>query len=147
MKTAIKRENGEFLVISLKHVRGLSRHANPAETQKPWAITHENGHKTRERRVYGHISQKCNGSYMPCKSNWNQKPRAITHKNGHKHEKDEFLGITLKHVSGLKVDLNRARTIKLWAIAHENGHKTRKRRVSGHIFPTCIRSEGHCKSP
>ena len=64
-----------------------------------------------------------------------------------KHENDEFLGITLKHVPGLKVALNSPRTIKLWAIAHENGHKTRKRRVSGHIFPTCIRSEGHCKSP
>src|SRR3954465_11389703 len=108
MKTAIKRENGEFLVISLKHVRVLSRHENPAETQKLWAITHENDLK---------------------------------------HENDEFLGITLKHVPGLKVALNSPRTIKLCAIAHENGHKTRRRRVSGHLFPTCIRSEGHCKSP
>jgi len=64
-----------------------------------------------------------------------------------KHENDEFLGITLRHVPGLKVALNIPRTIKLWAIAHETGHKTRKGRVSGHIFPTCIRSEGHCKSP
>src|SRR3954471_3543752 len=108
MKTAIKRENGEFLVISLKNVTVLSRHANPAETQKLWAITHE----------------------MTIK-----------------HENDEFLGITLKHVSGLKVALNSPRTIKLWAIPHENGHRTQKRRVSGHIFPTRIRSEGHCKSP
>src|SRR4051812_8226340 len=103
MKTAIKREKGEFLVISLKHVRVLSRHANPAETQKLWAITHENDHKTRN---------------------------------------DEFLGISLKHVPVLKVALNSPRTIKLWEIGHENGHKTRKRRVSGHIFPTCIRLEG-----
>src|SRR3954469_591251 len=58
-----------------------------------------------------------------------------------KHENDEFLGITLNHVPGLKVALNSPRTINLWAIAHENGHKTRKRRVYGHIFPTCIRSE------
>src|SRR3954464_6750780 len=107
MKTAIKRENGEILVISLKHVRVLSRHANPAETKKLWAIAH-----------------------MTIK-----------------HENDEFLAITLKQVPGLKVALNSPRTIKLWAIAHENDHKTRKRRVSGHIFPTCIRSEGHCKSP
>src|SRR3954464_13157821 len=64
-----------------------------------------------------------------------------------KHENDEFLGITIKHVPGLKVALNSPRTIKLWAIAHENGHKTRKRRVSGHIFPTCIRSEGHFNRP
>src|SRR3954469_11000182 len=146
MKTAIKRDNGEFLVISLKHVRVLSRHANPAETQKPWAITHENGHKTRERRVSGHISQKCNGSYMPSKSNWNQKPWAISHKNGHKHKKDEFLGITLKLVSSFKVVVNLPRTPKLWAIAHENGHKTRERRVSGHISQTCQGSFETCKS-
>src|SRR3954468_20662697 len=141
MKTAIKRENCEFLVISLKNVKVLSRHANPAETQKLWAITHENDHKTRKRRVFSHISQKCNGSYMPCKSNWNQKP----HKNGHKHEKDEFLGITLKHVSGLKVVVNRPRTPKPWAIAHENVHKTRDRRVSGHISQTCQGSFETCK--
>ena len=59
LETAIKRENGEFLVISLKHVRVLSRHANPAETQKLWAITHENDHKTRKRRVFRHNSQTC----------------------------------------------------------------------------------------
>ena len=141
----IKHENDEFLGITLKHVSGLTGLANPTAIQKLWAIAHENGHKTRKLRVFSHISQKCYGSYMPCKSNWNQKPWAISHKNGHKHEKDEFFGITLKHVPGLKVALNSPRTIKLWAIAHENGHKTRKRRVSGHIFPTCIRSEGHCK--
>src|SRR3954471_19118895 len=142
MKMARKQENDEFMVISFQHVSGRKVTVNRPRTPKLWAIAHENGHKTRERRVSGHISQKCNGSYMPCKFNWNQKLSAITHKNGHKHEKDEFLGITLKHVSGLKVALNNPRTIKLWAIAHENGHKTRKRRVSGHIFPTCIRSEG-----
>ena len=108
MKTAVKRKNDTFLVITLKHVSGLTCHAKPPSTPKLWAITHENDHKTQN---------------------------------------DKFLGITLKHVSGLKVALNSPRTIKLWAIAHENGHKTRKRRVSGHIFPTCIRSEGHCKSP
>src|SRR3954462_4461561 len=147
MKTAIKRENDEFLVISFQHVSGRKVTVNRPRGPKQWAVAHENGHKTRERRVSGHISQKCNGSYKPCKTNWNQKPWAITDKNGHKHEKDEFLGITLKHVPGLKVALNSPRTIKMWAIADEKGHKTRKRRVSGHIFPTCIRSEGHCKSP
>ena len=147
MKTAIKRENDEFLVISFQHVWGRNVTVNRPRTPKQWAVAHENGHKTRKLRVFSHISQKCNGSYMPCKSNWNQKPWAITHKNGHKHEKDEFLGINLKHVSGLKVVVNRPRTPKLWAIAHENGHKTRKRRVSGHIFPACIKSEGHSKSP
>ena len=103
MRTAIKRENDEFLVIAFQHVSGRKVIVNRPRTPKQWAVAHENGHKTRKLRVFSHISQKCNGSYMPCKSNWNQKPWAITHKNGHKHEKDEFLGITVKHVSGLKV--------------------------------------------
>ena len=146
MKTTIKLENDEFLVIYLKHITGLNVTVNRPRSPEQWAIAHENGHKTRKLRVFSHISQKCNGSYMPCKSNWNQKPWAITHKNGHKHEKDEFLGITLKHVSGLKVVVNRPRTPKLWAIAHENGHKTRERRVSGHNSQTCQGSFETCKS-
>src|SRR4051812_42215134 len=146
MKTAIKRENDEFLVISFQHVSGRKVTVNRPRTPKLWVIAHENGDKTRERRVSGHISQKCNGPYMPCKSNWDQKPWAITHKNGNKHEKDEFLGITLKNVSGLKVVVNRPRTPKLWAIAHENSHKTRERRVSGHNFQTCQGSFETCKS-
>ena len=43
MKTAIKRENDEFLVISIKRVMGLIGLANPLGTQKLWEITHENG--------------------------------------------------------------------------------------------------------
>src|SRR3954454_8872530 len=115
MKTAIKRENEEFLVISFQHVSGRKVIVNRPRTPKQWAVAHENGHKTRELRVFSHISQKCNGSYMPCKSNWNQKPWAITHK---------------------KVVVNHPRTPKLRAIAHENGHKTRERRDSGHISQT-----------
>ena len=137
MISGIKHENYKFWVISLQHVSGLKVVVNRPRTPKQREIAHENGHKTRKLRVFSHISQKCNGSYMPCKSNWNQKPWAITHKNGHKHEKDEFLGITLKHVSGLKAVVNRPRTPKLWAIAHEIGHKTRERRVSGHNSQTC----------
>src|SRR3954466_2993009 len=120
MKTVIKQENDEFMVISFQHVSGRKVTVNRPRTPKLWAIAHENGHKTRERRVSGHISQKCNGSYMPFKTNWNQTPWAITHKNGHNHEKDEFLGITLMHVSGLKVVVNRPRTLDLWAGANEN---------------------------
>src|SRR4051812_24075484 len=123
MKTATTQENDEFLVIYFQHVLGRKVIVNRPRTPKQWAIAHENGHKPRQLRVFSHISQKYNGSYMPCKSNWNQKPWAITLKNGHKHEKYEFLGITLKHVSGLKVVVNRPRTPKLWAIAHEIGHK------------------------
>ena len=45
MKTAIKHENYEFLVINLKHVTGLTCLASPTSTQILWEITHENGHK------------------------------------------------------------------------------------------------------
>jgi hypothetical protein len=62
MKTAIKHGNNELLVISLKHVTGLTGLANPHGTQKLWEITHENGQKTRKRQVFGHNSQTCIGS-------------------------------------------------------------------------------------
>ena len=68
-----KNENDEFLVISLKHVRVLTRHANPPGTQKLWAIARENSHKTRNLQVLGHISPTCKGSYEACKSAWNPK--------------------------------------------------------------------------
>src|SRR3954465_12519603 len=106
MKTAIKQEHDEFLVISFQHVSSRKVTINRPKTPKLWAIAHENGHKTRERRVSGHISQKCNGSYMPCKSNWNQKLWAIAHENGHKRENGEFLVITLKHVRVLSRHAN-----------------------------------------
>ena len=52
MKTAIKRDKDEFLVISLKHVSGVTVVVNRPRTPKVWAIAHENGHKTRKRRVF-----------------------------------------------------------------------------------------------
>ena len=54
MKTTIRRENDEFLVITLKHVSDLTGHANPTRTPKLRAIAHEKGHKTRKRRILGH---------------------------------------------------------------------------------------------
>jgi hypothetical protein len=124
MKTAIKHENDEFLVISLKHVSGVKVVVNRPGTPKLWAVAHENGHKTRKLRVFSHIYQNFNGSYRPCKSNSNPKTMVITHENGHKHENDELFGITLNPVLGLKVVVNRLGTPKQLAIAHENGHKT-----------------------
>ena len=44
MKTTIRRENDEFLLISLKDVSGLMGHANPPVTEKMRAIAHEKGH-------------------------------------------------------------------------------------------------------
>src|SRR3954463_12970745 len=68
MKTATKQENDEFLVIYFQHVLGRKVIVNRPRTPKQWAIAHENGHKTRERRVSGHISQTCQGSFETCKS-------------------------------------------------------------------------------
>src|SRR3954464_8264937 len=64
----IKLENYEFLVMSLKHVSSLTGHANIPGAPKLWAIAQENGGKTRKRRVFGHNSQTCIGSYGHCKS-------------------------------------------------------------------------------
>jgi len=45
MKMAIKRENDEFLVITLKHVLGLTVVVNLRRTPKLWVIANENGRK------------------------------------------------------------------------------------------------------
>ena len=87
MKTAIKHENSEFLVISLKHVTVLSRHANPAKTQKLWAITDENDHKTRKRRVFGITLKHVSGLKVALNSPRTIKLCAIAHENGHKTRK------------------------------------------------------------
>ena len=73
MKMAKKHENDKFWVISLQHVSGLKVVVNSPGTPKLWEIAHENGHKTRKRQTFSHISQTCNGSYRPCKSAWNPK--------------------------------------------------------------------------
>jgi hypothetical protein len=63
MKTATKHENDEFLVITLKDVVGPTVIVNCHKTPKLWIIAHENGRKARKRRVFGHSSQTCIGSY------------------------------------------------------------------------------------
>ena len=75
MKTAIKPQNNEFLVITLKLVLGLTSHANRPGTPKMWAIDYENGHKTRKLRFSDRNSQTCIRSYGPCKSPW--KPKIV----------------------------------------------------------------------
>src|SRR4051812_9282027 len=117
MKTAIKRKKDEFLVITLKHL-------NRPQTPKPWAITHENDHKTQKRLAFAHTSQTCKSIGKP--QNYGQ----TFMKMAIKHKKDEFLVITLKHVNCLG-------TPEPWAITHENGHKTQKRIAFAHTSQTC----------
>ena len=59
MKTAIKHESDEFLVINLKHVSVLRVVVSHLGNIKAWSIAHENGHKTRKLRDLGHISPTC----------------------------------------------------------------------------------------
>jgi hypothetical protein len=68
MKTALKRKNGEFLVMPLKHVLSVMGHVNHPGTPKLWEIAHEKGPKTQKRRVFGHASQTCTECHGPCKS-------------------------------------------------------------------------------
>jgi hypothetical protein len=48
MKTALKRKNGEFLVMPLKHVLSVIDLVNHSRTLKMWAISHENSHKKKK---------------------------------------------------------------------------------------------------
>jgi hypothetical protein len=69
----IKRKNDEFLVIPLKHVNRLG-------TRKPWAITHEHGHKTQKDEFLLIPPKYVNRPGTP-------KLWAIAHENSHKKKK------------------------------------------------------------
>ena len=68
MKTALKRENDKFLAMTLKPISGLIGLGNRPNSAKLWAITHQNGPKTRKRQVFSHDSQTCSGSNRPWES-------------------------------------------------------------------------------
>ena len=147
MKTAIKHENDEFLVISLKHISGLTVDRDRPGTPKSWAIAHENGHKTWKRRVFIITLKHVSGVTVVVNSPGTQKLWAISHENGHKTRNRPLFGISLKHVSRLTGHKILLGTTKLCAIAHKNGHKTWKRQVFRHNSQTCIVSYGRCKLP
>src|SRR4051812_15098896 len=92
MKMALKHENDEFLVITLKHVSCLMVVVNLPRMPKLGAIHHENDSKTREQLVFGHNSQTCIGTYRPCKSSWTPKLWEIAHENGPKTRKQLDFG-------------------------------------------------------
>ena len=66
------------MVIPLKHV-------NLPGTPKPWAITHENGHKTQKEEFLLIPSKHLNRPGTP-------KLWAITHENVHKTQKRRVFG-------------------------------------------------------
>src|SRR3954470_17031093 len=92
MKTVVKCENDEFLVITFKHVSGLTVGVNRPSIPKLWAIAHENGHKTRKRQFFGRSSHTCIWYYCHCKSSWNPKSWLVAHENGHQMRKLQVYG-------------------------------------------------------
>src|SRR3954469_15211610 len=126
MKTAIKHENDELLVITLKHVSGLKVDINCLGTIKHWAIAHENSHKMCR---LAHVSPISIESYGRCKSPGTPKQWEILMKTVKKRENEEFLVISIKHVMGLTGLANPRGTQEHWEITHGKGQKTRKRLV------------------
>ena len=80
MKTAIKRENEECLIITIKHVNCLG-------TPKLWAISHYNGLKTRKWRVFGHALKHVSGLTVILYRPGTPILWAITCENSHKTRK------------------------------------------------------------
>ena len=89
---AIQYKNDEFLVITLKHVSGLTGHANPHGTSKLREIAYENGHKTQKCRVFGQALKHVSGHTVIFNRLRSPKLWAKTHENGHKTQKRRFLG-------------------------------------------------------
>ena len=89
---AIQCKNDEFLVITLKHVSGLTGHVNPHGTSKMREIAYENGHKTQKCRVFGQALKHVSGHTVIFNRLRSPKLWAKTHENGHKTQKRRFLG-------------------------------------------------------
>jgi hypothetical protein len=86
MKTVVKHENDQFVVITLKSVSSLMVIVNIHATPKLWHVDHENGHQTRKRRVFGQISQTYIEPYKQCKLPGAPKLWTIAHENDGKRE-------------------------------------------------------------
>jgi hypothetical protein len=92
MKTAIKRENAEFLVITLKHVSGVMSHVNFPRTPKLWAIAHETATKHENDEFLVMPLKHVLGLMAYANRRGTPKLWSIGHENGHKREKSEVFG-------------------------------------------------------
>src|SRR3954469_5570652 len=92
MKTTIKRENDEFLVISLKHASGRTGHVNPPRTPKSWEIAYENGQKTRKCRVFDQALKHLSGLKLILNRPITPILWVITHENRHQTQKKQTFG-------------------------------------------------------
>ena len=146
MKAAIKRENDEFFVITLKHVSCLTDHKYCPRTAKLWAIAHENGHKTWKWRVFFVIALK-HVSHLTGNANrlGTPKPWAIAHENDHKTRKHRVFchnsQTCIRFYWPYKSQFNpKTMGNNSWYI-----HKTWKHWVFGHNSQTCIGCYESCK--
>jgi hypothetical protein len=96
MKTALKRKNDEFLVMSLKHVLSVMGLVSHPRTQKLWAIAHENGPKTQNGEFLVMPLEHVLGVMDFVNLLETLKLWAIAHKNGHKRINDEFFSFLSK---------------------------------------------------
>src|SRR3954471_5237701 len=92
MKMAMKHENDEFLVITLKHVSGLTFVVNLRRTPKLWVIANENDFKS-EKQFFGHNSQIF---HLTSHANRHRHPKlwAIAHEYDHNTRKRPLFGHT-----------------------------------------------------
>ena len=98
MNTTIKHENDDFLVIPLKHVSGITSHANRPGSQKIWAIAHENGHKSITLQVFGPNSQIVSSHTGHANRPGNPKQWAIAHENDNKKRKRRVFWSSLSNI-------------------------------------------------
>src|SRR3954469_9479191 len=85
-------KNTIFLIISLKHVTGLTGRANPTGTQKLWQITHKNGHKHKNDKFFVITLKHMLGLMVFVNRPRTAKLWAIAHENSHRTQKQRFSG-------------------------------------------------------
>jgi hypothetical protein len=92
MKMDIKRENNDFLVIPLKHVRDFTNLINCPESSKLWVITHENIHKRENNEFLVIPLKNVRGLMELVNRPETSKLWAITHESDHKTRKRRVFG-------------------------------------------------------
>ena len=92
MKTAVKCDKDEFLVISLKELSGFMVVVIHPRTPKVCAIAYENGHKHGNNELLDKSLEYLSGLTIVVNHPRTPKMWAIAHEN------DEFMFISLKHV-------------------------------------------------
>jgi hypothetical protein len=96
MKTALICKNDEFFVTPLKNVLSVMGLVNQPQTQKLWAIAHENSHKCKNDEFLVMPLKHVQSVMGLVNHPGTPKQWAIAHKNVHKHKNNEFLSFLSK---------------------------------------------------